>query len=79
MQVGHRLTGIVPVVDHEPVARFRNTEAPAQIPSHRKEVSNERCIGIFYALDRHYRLARNDEDMNRRLRIDVPKRDAVVV
>ena len=75
MQMKNSLTGTCPIVDNKPSVRepFRSGDLRGDL----QEVAEQRLILRRRLAQPRQRLARDDQDMNRRLRRNVPKGDAI--
>ena len=79
MEVIDTLTSIRPGVVDDPEASIGQTLAPCHLCRGERYAAQKRGISLFGPGVAGDVLARNDEDMNRGLRVDVPKRHHVVV
>lgn len=78
MQMGHGLTGMRPVVDHEPIA-VGEIELLRDIASREEQVPEHRLIVRDCLADARYRLLRDDQQMGRRLWLDIVDHEAKLV
>jgi hypothetical protein len=78
VEVGHGLAGRLLAIDDEPVT-VGYAKIFRQLPSHQVQMAEEIAILFTDVRVGSYHLAGNDEHMHRRLRIDIPKRDAPVI
>lgn len=78
MQVGHGFARVGTIVDDEskPISQIK-------LLRHRfggeHKVAKDRAILIFGSVHALYRLLGNDQDVGRRLRLDIPDRDAEII
>lgn len=79
MQMGHGLSPVAAVVDHKAESGFRNAFGPCDVRSGKKEAAQQGGIvrpGFGHPRNRPLR---NHENVDRCLRRDIPKGQAIAV
>src|SRR5262245_36961054 len=79
VQMGNGLSAVTPVVDNEPVARLRDAEKRGDPGSFEKEMPDQALIVVGSDGDPWDGLLWDDEHVDRRLWIDVMKRQHTIV
>ena len=77
--MGNLLTGFGARVYHQPVTTCGDPLAPRQLACHKDHVSHECPVVDCYLGKRGDVCFGHDEDMDMRLRIDVAKRDDLII
>lgn len=78
MQVGHGLAAVAADVRHHAIAVAQPFRL-CQAANHQEKMPDQRPIDVFDVVDRHDLLLRYDQDVRRRLRLNVAKRQTVFV
>ena len=79
MQMGHRLSGIRAVVEHEAKATLSQALLPCDFCRLQQDMAQYGFVFFGGSADAGYWFARNDEDMHRRARLYVAKGNDVLV
>jgi hypothetical protein len=78
MQVRHGLAGSFFTVDYQPIA-IRNAQFRCKVPCHKVEMAQKSLVLHSDIVVRTNDLARDDQDVHGCLRVDVVKRDTMLV
>jgi len=78
VQVRHGFAGMRAIVDHEPET-FGELHFPSEFSRHQKQVAEERLVGGACSSKPSDQLFRNDQEMHRRLRLNIVNDDAMFV
>jgi len=79
MEVGHAFSRIRTVVDYEAVSAFLDTFLARDLSRGEQQLAEQGCIVRANLADSGDRFARDDEDMDRGLRVDVAYGENVIV
>ncbi len=79
MQVIDRLVGIGSLVDYEPVAGLVDAAFNCQSSGDERHMADERFASLIEAAQEHDVVGWDDDQMNRRERIDILERDDLIV
>ena len=79
MKVGHRLSAIAAIVDHQPIAVLLQAQLRGDFGGLQQKMPEQRLVSRASLRDAGNGLFRHDERVNRRLRIDVAERQHDVV
>ena len=77
MNVIHGLAGIRPLVQHQAISALRHALRPSQAVRGGEEATQE--VIVVQIRDRIHMTPRHDQEVNRRLRVEVGKGDDVVI
>lgn len=79
MEVRHRFARIRAVIDHQSITAFVQTERFGYFCRFQQQVAEDLVIIGFRFGNSWNDVFRNDQDMNRRSRLDIPKREDEIV
>jgi hypothetical protein len=75
MKMWHFLAPVITAVQNQSIAIFGDTLGTGDIPGHANQAPNQFQVLIPDIVHGRYRMHRDNEDMHRRRRIDIPERD----
>src|SRR5574337_911805 len=79
MQMIHRLSAVAITIDHQAEAPLRNPDLLRDAVCHQQEVPQQPIISLGRIEDGREVLAGNNENMDRRLRVDIFEGDGLLV
>src|SRR3954467_5733201 len=77
VDVKNGLAGIGVRIDHSAIPALRQSFGLRELCGHQMHLADD--VGVLRLVQRHDVLPRNDQNMNGRLRVDIPERDAMLV